>query len=273
MSADKTSVAEKPVAEHVSSNAQCQRDLLHLRDLLSERAEIREAALARLSFSDFDAATATQAIARAIGDSDEITAYGAFKLFEELCPGFCQQSLELWNRLAESFAEHEIRLAATDELVKLLPTVISWEEIARGEWPKPIMEGAVTDTSAHDRMSALDEFKGHWIAWDDEHRAILASSDSFNGLMRKVEDQGLDNPEIERVPGLLPGVAEKSSELFQGESEDLLEDIKETIPDAEEWLDTPNARLWCQKPRDLIRTPKEEFVRSLLRGIRSGITS
>ncbi len=114
---------------------------------------------------------------------------------------------------------------------------------------------------------------GKWIAWDEEHETILASADTYPELMNIVEEQGLDSPDIDRAPGLLAGVAAKPQTAHPGNAADLLEEIKATLPNAEEWLDTPNARLWCEKPRDLIHTPKEEFVRSLLRGIRSGIMS
>lgn len=121
--------------------------------------------------------------------------------------------------------------------------------------------------------SDVNILSGKWLAWDDERRTVLASADSCAELMQIIEWKGLGDPRIERAPGFLPGFAERTAALLPGETADLVHDIHDTIPNADDWLDTPNAHLWCQKPRELIHTPQEEFVRSLLRGIRSGITS
>jgi hypothetical protein len=117
------------------------------------------------------------------------------------------------------------------------------------------------------------EFAGKWIAWDDNKTAMLAVADTFGDLMKIVGDNGWHDVTIERGQGVHPEVAKRRLELLPDEPADLLEDIRQTIPNADEWLDTPNSRLWCEKPRDLLQGPREEFVRSLLRGIRSGITS
>ena len=57
-----------------------------------------------------------------------------------------------------------MRLAAANELVKLLPTVISREEIVRGEWPLFFTEDVMNETAEPDLRSLRDQFSGRWIA-------------------------------------------------------------------------------------------------------------
>ena len=72
-----------------------------------------------------------------------------------------------------------------------------------------------------------------------------------------VEELGLVGPIIERAPGLYPADLDVPVKLLDGESADILNDVRETIPDADQWLDTPNTRLWYKRPRELIGTPGE----------------
>jgi hypothetical protein len=118
-----------------------------------------------------------------------------------------------------------------------------------------------------------DVFRGRWIAWDEKHERVIAVADTYSQLLGEVSALGMAEPDIERAPGLNPAVAERAFELIEGESPDVLEDVRRTIPDPDEWLDTPNLRLRCQKPRDLVGTPQEPQLRFLLRGIWSGITT
>lgn len=99
------------------------------------------------------------------------------------------------------------------------------------------------------------EYRGKWIAWDDNMERILAADDTYSGLMERIERMGLVDPHVERAPGTHPALADAPLALLEGESLDILKDLRETIPNADEWLDTPNTRLWCKKPRDLIGTP------------------
>jgi hypothetical protein len=123
------------------------------------------------------------------------------------------------------------------------------------------------------RVPLPPDLQGRWIAWDENQENLFAVADTYPELMERVQQMGLVDPIIERAPGLHPAIANMPFELLEGESSDILKDIRETIPDAEEWLETPNTRLWCKKPRDLIGTTQERQLRYLLRGFWSGITS
>jgi hypothetical protein len=112
-----------------------------------------------------------------------------------------------------------------------------------------------------------------WIAWDEEQEHVLASADTYPEVMGRVAALGLTDPVVEKAPGLHPAVAARQFTLFPDESPDILDDVRRTIPDPDQWLDTPNTRMWCKKPRDLIGTSEERQLRYMLRGIRSGITS
>jgi hypothetical protein len=117
------------------------------------------------------------------------------------------------------------------------------------------------------------DLPGRWIAWDENQDQILAAADSYLALMRCIDQLGLVDPVIERAPGVQPMDSAVPVVLLNGESSDILQDVRETIPDADRWLDTPNTRLGYQRPRDLIGTPGERQLRYLLRGLWSGITS
>jgi hypothetical protein len=131
------------------------------------------------------------------------------------------------------------------------------------------------DSAQHSTDPPEDQraFRGKWIAWDEDQEQILAAEDTYWGLVQRVEQMGLVNPHIERAPGVHSGLADAPFVLLEGESSEILKDVQETIPAADEWLDTPNTRLWGKKPRDLIGTPQERQLRYLLRGIWSGVTS
>jgi len=59
--------------------------------------------------------------------------------------------------------------------------------------------------------------------------------------------------------------------VFEDEDPDILEELKKFFPDPYRWLDTPNDRLWGERPRDFIGTDKEIRVRNLLRRLKYGI--
>ena len=117
------------------------------------------------------------------------------------------------------------------------------------------------------------DFQGKWVVLDDDQETIRAVADTFPEILGLAQQLGLVDSVIERAPGLHPTVARRPFELLLGESANVLEDVQRTIPDADQWLDTPNTRLWCKKPRELVGTPQEGQLRYLLRGIWSGITS
>ncbi len=116
------------------------------------------------------------------------------------------------------------------------------------------------------------EYRGKWIAWDENQEHIVAADETYPGLMCQVEKMGLLDPEIERAPVLHSALSDEPVALLEGESPDILADLRATIPDVDEWLDTPNTRLWFKKPRDVVGTSQERHLRYLLRGIWSGMT-
>jgi hypothetical protein len=133
-----------------------------------------------------------------------------------------------------------------------------------------VKEDAMAESS---EVSLPPDLQGRWVAWDENQEKVLAVADTYPELMESVQRNGLADPIIERAPGFHPTVANMPFKLLDGESSDILKDVGETIPNADEWLDTPNTRLGCHKPRDLIGTAQEQQLRYLLRGIWSGITS
>jgi uncharacterized protein (DUF2384 family) len=62
-----------------------------------------------------------------------------------------------------------------------------------------------------------------------------------------------------------------SNNLFPDEAADIQKDIATLIADPSQWLDTPHARLGGAKPKDLIGTDREQFLRDLLRSIKYGM--
>lgn len=63
---------------------------------------------------------------------------------------------------------------------------------------------------------------------------------------------------------------ETKGELLPGEHEDIHEDVRALLSNADEWMDAPNPRFVMRKPSDLIGTPDEWLLRDLLREITYG---
>jgi hypothetical protein len=124
-----------------------------------------------------------------------------------------------------------------------------------------------------DVKSELDQYKGRWIAWDENMEHVIASADSYLELVDHIERMNLGNPHMLTAPGDHPAFANKPFELQEGESPDILHDIRITIPNPDQWLDAPNPHLGLQKPRDLIGTDQEPLIRNILRSIWNGIFS
>lgn len=131
------------------------------------------------------------------------------------------------------------------------------------------MEKASEDSLA----KAMREHPGSWIAWNKARRIPIAIADTYAAALRQATDAGEAEPEIERASGIHPTAASRPFTLLEDESTNVIEDVRRIIPDAEDWLDTPNTHLWFEKPRDLIGTSREQQLRYLLRGIRNGITT
>lgn len=54
------------------------------------------------------------------------------------------------------------------------------------------------------------------------------------------------------------------------ETADIRKLIMSVVPDAEQWMDTPNPNLGGMKPADMIGTDKEIYVRNMVRAARLG---
>ena len=63
--------------------------------------------------------------------------------------------------------------------------------------------------------------------------------------------------------------AEKN-ELLPWEHEDIREDVRELLSNADAWLETENVAFTGRKPKDLIGTPDERLLRNMLRAAISG---
>ena len=114
---------------------------------------------------------------------------------------------------------------------------------------------------------------GRWIAWTQDRKRILAVDDSFDAVMEQALAAGESDPYVKKAPGVSAKASLKPLELLEDESRDILDDIRKIIPDPETWLASPNDFLGGERPRDLIKTEREQEVRYLLRGIVDGITT
>ncbi len=117
------------------------------------------------------------------------------------------------------------------------------------------------------------DYPAQWIAWDASRKNIVAVADDYLGIMEQLDQLRVDDAWVDVGPGIPPGFKQPPLELMPGESKNILDDIKSTLPDAEEWLDSPNNRLGGKKPRDLIGTPDERYIREMLRRVWSGALS
>ena len=64
-----------------------------------------------------------------------------------------------------------------------------------------------------------------------------------------------------------PNIA-KDPEPLEFSMPELVKEIRDLIPDAERWLNTPNGQLRGHAPSELVGTPEENLVRNLLREIK-----
>jgi uncharacterized protein (DUF2384 family) len=65
----------------------------------------------------------------------------------------------------------------------------------------------------------------------------------------------------------------KTREQLPAHSQELLKEIEDIFADPEAWLEMPNTRLAGKKPIDLIGTPEEERVRTIIETFRYGLYS
>ena len=57
----------------------------------------------------------------------------------------------------------------------------------------------------------------------------------------------------------------KDNDLLPEENSDIGQEIAAIIKEPSQWLDMPNDQLGGDKPKDLIGTAREQFIRDLLR--------
>jgi hypothetical protein len=120
--------------------------------------------------------------------------------------------------------------------------------------------------------TAMREHPGHWIAWNEVTKKILAIGDDYAAVMKAVADPQDPNLVVAVAPGIHPAAAGRRLALLKEESPDILDDVRKYWGDAaDDWLDSPNAWFDGRKPRELVGTEDEEAVRNLIRAIRTGI--
>jgi hypothetical protein len=73
--------------------------------------------------------------------------------------------------------------------------------------------------------------------------------------------------EIQLTPPLRPGPLYP---LLPDEADDILVDVANVIPNAEQWVDAPNAHFGLETPRSVIGTDQEWFLRNMLRMVKYG---
>ncbi len=78
----------------------------------------------------------------------------------------------------------------------------------------------------------------------------------------------IDNP---TSAAIAPPTPAPSYSLMPGESPDILVDVTKLIPNAQQWLDSPNSNFALRTPRSLIGTEQEGFLRELLRALKYGL--
>ena len=61
--------------------------------------------------------------------------------------------------------------------------------------------------------------------------------------------------------------------LLPEESDDILVDVADAIPNAAQWLDAPNPHFGLETPRSQIGTDQEWFLRNMLRMVKYGMFS
>jgi hypothetical protein len=120
-------------------------------------------------------------------------------------------------------------------------------------------------------MQEPTEHAGKWMAWDRAGRKLIAIADTYPAVMQQVVASGDADPFVKRLVG--PHVIRQPLLLLEGESPQIIDDVRALIPDPECWLVTPHTSFGGRNPRDLIGTDDEQELRDLLRGIRYGITA
>ena len=66
-------------------------------------------------------------------------------------------------------------------------------------------------------------------------------------------------------------MTQQLADLLPGEHADLRQEAQSLFSDPDSWLDTENDQLRGRKPKDLLGTEDEKYVRNLLRMIKYGM--
>lgn len=173
------------------------------------------------------------------------------------------------SRLLKSIESNEpkVRLAAIDRIITILPNILA---ALSGMKPD---ESSTTGKQSDPVMEDLMEHAGRWVAWSRDRQKLLAVADSFQDAMAQALAAGEHDPYVKKAPGVSLEPDRQPFAIVEGESADILDDVRKVFPDPGAWLDAPNDSLGGKKPRDLIHTEREREVRYLLRGIEDGITT
>ena len=78
---------------------------------------------------------------------------------------------------------------------------------------------------------------------------------------RKAATPGKPTLRLKRLQASTRSSPHARSRFLTDESPDVIVDVKKIIPNAVEWLDTPNTNLWFEKPRNLIGAERERQLR------------
>jgi hypothetical protein len=65
--------------------------------------------------------------------------------------------------------------------------------------------------------------------------------------------------------------AQRGYSLWPDEPEDIREDVRQVVRNADTWLETPNDQLGGLRPEELIGTEHEIDLRNLLRSVKMGM--
>jgi hypothetical protein len=263
------------------------------RRLRSPKPVIRTKALVALSGIDYTPRLAMEAIlgvVASLDDADPDNRAFALRILCRICPEFQEHASGLATQFGTD--DREVRLAWIRHIVTILPLVHAalgahapgWLALDR------LLEQILTPEPAGSSAPGRAEFPiphrpvtedpmeiaGRWIAWDRGHKRMIAVADTYADVLRQVTVAGEGEAVVEKAPGIHSSVAERRFTLLEDESPNILDEVKAVCSgfiDPDEWLDTPNTRLWCKRPRELIGTEEEKNIRYLLRGIKNGITT
>jgi HEAT repeat protein len=236
-------------------------------DLDSPEPSRRERAIGECGDFASHAGAILVALVRGLNDPDygirALAIKGLFRAFPVL-----EDEATISRLLSEIESnEPEVRLAAIDKLLIILPQVLA---ALSGRKPG---ERAPTSKQPNSVREDLMEYAGRWVAWTRDRQRVLAVANSFADVMEQAIASGESDPYVKKVPGVSLEAAHKPFAILEDESSNILDDVRKVFPDPDAWLDAPNSFLGGERPRDLISTEREREVRYLLRGIKDGITT